>query len=57
MVPAGGVYGTALQAASFEGHQEIATMLLEKGANPNVQGMSSAMLRMYNQHGTCRQQV
>ncbi|KAJ5123791.1 Pfs NACHT and ankyrin domain protein [Penicillium atrosanguineum] len=32
----GGRYGNALQAASFEGHQEIAKLLLDKGANVNT---------------------
>ncbi|KAK3351860.1 hypothetical protein B0H65DRAFT_137399 [Neurospora tetraspora] len=34
----GGEYGTALQAASFQGHKEIVEMLLDKGADVNVQG-------------------
>jgi ankyrin repeat protein len=38
MVPAGGEYGTALHAALDRGNLEIVTLLLEKGANPNVQG-------------------
>jgi ankyrin repeat protein len=43
IAPAGGEYGTALQAASHQGNQEIVTLLLEKGADPNVQGATSAM--------------
>ncbi len=31
-------YGTALHAASFGGHEKIVQMLLEKGADVNVQG-------------------
>jgi ankyrin repeat protein len=38
MVPAGGVYGTALQAGSYRGFLEIVTLLLRKGADPNLQG-------------------
>ncbi|OQE35308.1 hypothetical protein PENNAL_c0829G01393, partial [Penicillium nalgiovense] len=34
----GGVFGNALQAASFEGHQGIVTLLLEKGADVNARG-------------------
>ncbi|KAB5566910.1 P-loop containing nucleoside triphosphate hydrolase protein [Coniochaeta sp. 2T2.1] len=34
----GGYYGTALQAASAEGHKEIVGMLLEKGARINARG-------------------
>ncbi|KAJ7873666.1 hypothetical protein B0H14DRAFT_2344089 [Mycena olivaceomarginata] len=37
-VPAGGKYGTALQAASYEGHMGTVTLLLAKGADPNAQG-------------------
>ncbi|KAJ7815723.1 ankyrin repeat-containing domain protein [Mycena leptocephala] len=37
MVPAGGEYGTALQAASYQGRLEVVALLLERGANPNVQ--------------------
>jgi ankyrin repeat protein len=38
MIPAGGEYGTALQAASHQGNPEVVTLLLQKGAEPNVQG-------------------
>ncbi|KAF2677124.1 hypothetical protein K458DRAFT_320450, partial [Lentithecium fluviatile CBS 122367] len=34
----GGNYGRALQAASTEDHQEVAHILLDAGANANVQG-------------------
>jgi hypothetical protein len=34
----GGKFGTALQAASFQGKLDIAELLLVKGANPNLQG-------------------
>jgi ankyrin repeat protein len=33
----GGKFGTALQAASFQGHENVAEFLLEKGANPNIE--------------------
>jgi ankyrin repeat protein len=46
MVPAGGKYGTALQAASYRGKLEIVALLLEKGTNPNVQGARFVILRM-----------
>jgi ankyrin repeat protein len=38
MKPAGGQYGTALQAASVGGDLEIVRLLLEKGAELNVEG-------------------
>jgi ankyrin repeat protein len=47
MVSAGGRYGTALQAASgadLPGHLKLVKLLLEKGADPNVQGASCAIL-------------
>ncbi|KAG9237869.1 hypothetical protein BJ875DRAFT_114429 [Amylocarpus encephaloides] len=34
----GGPYGSALQAASVEGNEEVVRMLLEKGADINAQG-------------------
>jgi ankyrin repeat protein len=34
----GGEYGNTLQAASAEGHLEIAEMLIQKGTDVNVQG-------------------
>ncbi|KAJ7833979.1 ankyrin repeat-containing domain protein [Mycena olivaceomarginata] len=37
-VNAGGNYGTAVQAASYEGHRETVALLLAKGADPNAQG-------------------
>jgi hypothetical protein len=57
MVPAGGKYGTALQAASFQGKLEIVGLLLDRGADPNVQGMSFAISTMYDRRGTCRRRV
>jgi ankyrin repeat protein len=38
MQVAGGKYGTALQVASFHGAFDIVTLLLENGADPNVEG-------------------
>jgi hypothetical protein len=38
IVPVGGEYGTALQAASFLGILEIVTLLLDNGADPTVEG-------------------
>jgi hypothetical protein len=38
MVPTGGIYGTVLQAASAWANPRIIALLLEKGANLNVQG-------------------
>jgi ankyrin repeat protein len=32
------MYGTALQAASLAGNLDIISVLLDSGANPNVQG-------------------
>jgi hypothetical protein len=34
----GGHYGNALQAASYEGHEQVVKMLLDKGADVNAQG-------------------
>jgi hypothetical protein len=34
----GGGYGNALQAASAQGHKEVAMLLLDKGANVHAQG-------------------
>jgi ankyrin repeat protein len=34
----GGEYGTALQAASRKGNLDIVKLLLEKQADPNIQG-------------------
>jgi ankyrin repeat protein len=34
----GGDYGNALQAASTGGHEAIVKLLIEKGADVNVQG-------------------
>jgi hypothetical protein len=72
MVPAGGFYGTALQAAgimgrststafdleraetSFGVYREIITLLLENGAQPNLQGAIFVISRMYDQHSPYR---
>jgi hypothetical protein len=48
MVPAGGEYGTALQAASYQGRLKVVALLLERGANPNVQCASLGIPRMYD---------
>jgi ankyrin repeat protein len=37
---------TVLQEASFQKDLEIVTLLLEKGADPNVEGASSATTKM-----------
>ena len=34
----GGVYGNALQAASYKGHESIAKLILAKGADVNAPG-------------------
>jgi hypothetical protein len=39
MVPAGGKYGTALQAAASRQKPKIVALLLESGADPNVEGV------------------
>jgi ankyrin repeat protein len=38
MLPSGGKYGTALQAASYKGKLEVVALLLEQGADSNIQG-------------------
>jgi hypothetical protein len=38
ILTAGGKYGAALQAAAFMGFPELVALLLEKGADPNIQG-------------------
>jgi ankyrin repeat protein len=43
---AGGEYGTALQVASFTGYLEVVKLLLEKGADVNVQGTSFVIPRI-----------
>jgi ankyrin repeat protein len=52
----GGEYGNALQAASFEGHEQVVQQLLDVGADVNVQGggyhgnaLQAASLQGYNQ--------
>jgi hypothetical protein len=50
------IRGTALPAAMITGYVEIVTLLLENGADPNVQGGSCA-LRMSDSHYTCRWRV
>ncbi|CAG8978617.1 hypothetical protein HYALB_00013217 [Hymenoscyphus albidus] len=51
----GGIYGTALGAASFHGKEGVAKSLLEKGANPNIRskyyGTSLARARFWNRPG------
>jgi ribose 1,5-bisphosphokinase PhnN len=39
----GGEYGTALQAASFQGNTDNVTLLLDYRANANLQGEISAV--------------
>jgi hypothetical protein len=39
MVPAGGKYGTALQAAASRQEPKIIALLLESGADPNAEGV------------------
>ena len=34
----GGYYGSVLQAASYHGNRELVALLLEKGADVNIQG-------------------
>jgi ankyrin repeat protein len=34
----GGEFGNALQAAAYEGHEEVVGQLLQAGADVNVQG-------------------
>jgi hypothetical protein len=41
--PAGGKYGTALQAASHQGNRELVRLFLEKGVELNVQGVIFAI--------------
>jgi ankyrin repeat protein len=41
-----GEYGTALQAASYTRNLEVIKLLLEKGADVNVQGMSFVLPRI-----------
>jgi ankyrin repeat protein len=43
----GGKYGTTLQAASKIGEIEIVQLLLEKGANPNIEGENVIQLKYY----------
>jgi hypothetical protein len=45
-VPPGGEYGTALQAASYQGNLGVVALLLEKGADPNTHGASFGIPRM-----------
>jgi ankyrin repeat protein len=44
-VTPGGKYGTALQAASHQRKLEIVQLLLEKGANPDVEGENDIQLK------------
>jgi hypothetical protein len=50
VVPAGGEYGMALQAAaaSYTENSNVVTLLLDKGADPNATGASFVILRMYD---------
>lgn len=51
----GGIYGSALQAASIKGHSQVVQILLNNGANTNAQGglygdaLHLASLRGHNQ--------
>jgi ankyrin repeat protein len=45
LVLEGGRYGTALQAASYSGHQQIVQQLIWTGAQVNVQGENNFQLR------------
>ena len=45
-MPLAGEYGTALHAASIGGNLEIVKLLLENGADPNVEGASLVILKM-----------
>ncbi|CAH0055789.1 unnamed protein product [Clonostachys solani] len=42
----GGKHGNALQAASYKGHQEVVQLLLDKGADINVQGVPGEVAGM-----------
>jgi hypothetical protein len=46
MLIAGGKYGTAIEAASYEGGLELVKLLLEKGADVNAQGACFVVLRI-----------
>jgi hypothetical protein len=48
MVHAGGKYGTVLQAASYGGNLQVVQLLLDKGADPNTQGVSLAISKRCN---------
>jgi ankyrin repeat protein len=39
VVVLGGEHGSALQAAIHQGHGRIIELLIEKGANPNIQSI------------------
>ncbi|KAH7128264.1 hypothetical protein B0J11DRAFT_524487 [Dendryphion nanum] len=41
----GGIYGSALQAASFGGHEQVVKLLLDKGADLNAEGRRGWILR------------
>jgi ankyrin repeat protein len=47
----GGKYGTALQAASFRGHETVVQMLLHKGADMNLPGKHGNTLCLASQDG------
>jgi ankyrin repeat protein len=56
MLTAVGDSGTALHAALDEGNLELITLLLERGADPNVEGARCEIPRICNRHVDCRRQ-
>ncbi|KAF2718081.1 hypothetical protein K431DRAFT_231595, partial [Polychaeton citri CBS 116435] len=48
----GGEYGNALQAASLRGHTETVQLLLDSGANFNVQGGHTETVQLLLKNGT-----
>jgi len=50
----GGIYGTALQAASERGHCEVVHTLLARGADVNAQGgLYGTALQAASERGHC----